>query len=264
MPKKIASLYLKKSPLVLVLAQVRFSPILKMSDYVPEIQEKLRHTGYPRFRSQQTHEVVFGPEPHFRRGNRWVFLNKDQSEAAILANSFVVMETNKYDSFEGFSSRFGLVLGEIGDILNPMLCDRLGLRYVNLIRPQLEENTDTYLQPRLLGLRPNDLGIQKLLNQFESQALTPMGQLVIRLHQNDKGMFLPPDLAPGSVTFDLRIPPESTITLLDIDHFSEKDRDFERHHLIDELWSLHEYNEKAFLASVTETALERWNQESGA
>ena len=51
MPRQNPPLKLRYSPLVMVLAQVRFSPVLKMADYVPAIQEKLRREGY---------QLVFG------------------------------------------------------------------------------------------------------------------------------------------------------------------------------------------------------------
>ena len=37
------ALKLERSPLILVLSQIRFSPVLKMADFVPDIQEKMRH-----------------------------------------------------------------------------------------------------------------------------------------------------------------------------------------------------------------------------
>ena len=41
MNRTLPPLKLSKSPLVLVLCQVRFTPILAMADYVPRIQDHL-------------------------------------------------------------------------------------------------------------------------------------------------------------------------------------------------------------------------------
>ena len=38
---------LSKQPLVLVLCQVRFSPVRKMADYIPAIQEEFRRHAFP-------------------------------------------------------------------------------------------------------------------------------------------------------------------------------------------------------------------------
>ena len=38
---------LTHAPLSLVLAQVRFSPLFLMGEYVPRIQDQLRQKGYP-------------------------------------------------------------------------------------------------------------------------------------------------------------------------------------------------------------------------
>jgi len=36
---------LKKSPLAMVLAQVKFAPVLQIQKYIPELQEELRKKG---------------------------------------------------------------------------------------------------------------------------------------------------------------------------------------------------------------------------
>ena len=103
--RKEPALKLKKSPLVFVLSQVRFSPILKMENYVPDIQEDLRKQGFPRYKKEDIQQVSFGgPDIRAERDNRWVFSSRDQTEAIVLAPTFVVYETTNYDVFETFVS----------------------------------------------------------------------------------------------------------------------------------------------------------------
>ena len=47
--------------LVLVLGQVRFSPVRQMSDYIPAIQEEFRRHGFPIERAGKVQQLIFGP-----------------------------------------------------------------------------------------------------------------------------------------------------------------------------------------------------------
>jgi uncharacterized protein (TIGR04255 family) len=67
---------------------------------------------------------------------------------------------------------------------------------------------------------------------------------------------MPPELALAR-----EVPEGARITLLDIDHFWEGSKDYDPGDLIECLWQLHEYTEKAFLSSVTDVALARWGKQ---
>ncbi|MCD4747822.1 MAG: TIGR04255 family protein [Thermoanaerobaculales bacterium] len=252
---------LRNSPLVMVLAQVRFAPVLKMADYVPAIQEKLRRNGYPRFGSQKIREIALGPQPEVRQAQRWLFANKENNESVVLSNDFIVLETSRYTVFEDFAKHLETVLGVIGEETDLSLVHRLGLRFVDLILPEDDESLDEYIKPQLHGLQADDLAVDELLNQFESRGQTREGQLVVRLHQNNKGAFLPPDLGSTHLAFASSPQKDVLATLLDIDHFSEQDRDYDVPALINAMWELHVYTGKAFNSSVTDKALECWGKE---
>jgi uncharacterized protein (TIGR04255 family) len=260
MARKEARLHLQNSPLIMVLAQVRFSPVLKMAEFVPQLQEQLRHQGYPRFRAAQVNELELGAQPRVTQQDRWFFADKDNHEAVVLASDFIVLETSKYDCFEEFSARLKSLLEILGNGVEVGLSERLGLRYVDLILPSLGETLDQYLQPGLRGLRASDLETKNVLNRFEARGQTNLGQLVLKLHQNDTGSFLPPDLLLAELTYDRTVEQGTVVTLLDIDHFSEQSRDYDPEALLKTMWELHEYTEKAFRSSITPLALERWGQ----
>jgi uncharacterized protein (TIGR04255 family) len=46
-----------------------------------------------------------------------------------------------------------------------------------------------------------------------------------------------------------------------MDHFMHVDDDFIVQDIVDNLWSLHDHQMKAFAASVTEPAMEEWSNE---
>ncbi|NOZ79924.1 MAG: TIGR04255 family protein, partial [Acidobacteria bacterium] len=190
MKRQQPPLKLRNSPLVMVLAQVRFAPVLQMAEYVPALQESLRHKGCPRFEAQTIREIVFGPQVKVKEAERWVFANAKNTEAVVLSKDFVVLETNRYTVFEDFANRLETILEILGTEVELSLAHRLGLRFVDMILPRDGEDLQEYLRPQLHGLKPQDLGVEELLNQFESRGRTTEGQLVIRLHQNTQGAFL--------------------------------------------------------------------------
>ena len=247
----------------MVLAQVRISAVLKMKEHVPAIQEQLRHQGFPRFGEQRVHEVQLVPEPLFTQRERWRFADRDAREAVVLAQDFIVLETSRYGCFEEFTERLQKVLGVVGSAIGAQatISERLGLRYVDLILPEPDEQPNDYLQQKLHGLRAEDLALEKMLNRFEARGQTPLGQLVVKLHQNEEGAILPPDLMASELAQGRKVQSGGLITLLDIDHYSIQSRDYDPPALIDAMWQLHDYTEKAFLSAVTPLALERWGRE---
>ena len=59
---KKQSVKLPRAPLIFVLAQVRFNPVLKMESYVPDIQEYLRHHEFPRYRLENIQNIMIGTD----------------------------------------------------------------------------------------------------------------------------------------------------------------------------------------------------------
>ena len=258
MGRKIKALELSASPLVLVLAQVRISPVLKMEDYIPAIQEQMRHQGFPKFRPVQTREVIFSPQAQFRESIKWVFLNKECTQAATVSHGAVAFHTNTYKAFEDFSTSLGNVLSMVSEEVGVSIAERIGLRYVDLILPGDDESLEQYLADGLHGIKPSDVDVQRLLAFYEARCETIMGRLLIRLHQYDNGAILPPDLMPPDLNYTTEVQSGKTVTLLDTDHSSEEARDFKVESLIEDMWGLHEYTDKAFRSSVTSFALSQW------
>jgi len=262
--RKQDALKLERSPLVLVLSQIRFPAVLKMHEYIETIQDALRGQGFPRFEEEQVQQVTFGgPGPKVELGKRWAFSSRDKTEAVILAPAFVVYETSKYDVFETFTKRLSPVLDLIREQTKTEFAEGLGLRYLDLIRPTEEQTASDFLRERVRGLSQEDLGAKHSRHQFITQATTEHGELNIRCFENTGPEFLPPDLVSTHLEFqvDLDELAGETYRILDIDHLTKTEVDFTSEVLIEKLWDLHEYSSKAFCASVTKDAIEFWKKE---
>jgi uncharacterized protein (TIGR04255 family) len=248
---------------VLVLAQVKISAVLRIESYVPDIQERLRRQGYPKFGVTQIQQISMGQnaQPQVQNLKRWLFADKDQRWAASLAPDFVTLETSRYETFDHFLGRLETVLKIVGEVAEVALAERLGLRYVNAILPARSESLNEYLDPGLRGLAKTELGIEKSIYRFETKGTTPVGTLVVRLTQRDDGAYLPADLTTAGLRFDLSLDKANLVTVLDIDHFSTEQREFLPALLLNQIDQLHGFSESAFKAAVTQEALERWGLE---
>jgi len=247
---------------VFVLAQVRFSPIAKMADFVPQIQESLRKKGFPGFELRKIQEFTLGSAPQVSQSLRWFFSNRDKTASVILSTDFVVLATSVYKHFEDFIASFEKALVAVRDASAPSFASRVGLRYVDLIRPAEGERLDEYLQPGLGGIRAEDIEAESVLHQFHLRARTQAGTLSLRLWQNKEGTVLPPDMAGDEIAFRIQSPqPGELLTILDLDHYTETERDFSPDLQLADLWTLHDGTDLAFRKIVTGKALERWGNE---
>jgi uncharacterized protein (TIGR04255 family) len=255
---------LLNGPLVYVLAQVVISPILQMKQYIPEIQEELRKGGYPRFQEDQIQDVIFGPQPQTRMSLRWTFLDAGGHNSVVISNNFIVLETSAYQTFEKFAEDLGKVLSVVNKFAQISLVERIGLRYVNLIRPNQNELLDDYLYSGLLGLPNNREGTKRLISQYESRDQSDIGgEIIVRLLQATGKGFLPPDLEVNHLTFSIRDPHQENELkgILDIDHFLIAQSEFNSKRLVESIWQLHKWTKQAFEISVTPSALKAWGKE---
>jgi uncharacterized protein (TIGR04255 family) len=262
MKTKYPKLRLNRSPLVYVLAQIVISPILKMQEYIPTIQEKLRYKGYIKYKHAPIQEIVLAPHIQTTTTDRWFFSNKNDQEAVIISPQFIALETSSYDVFDTFVKSFKEVLSILEDVTKVSLAERVGLRYVDVISPTEGQELKDYLQPGLLGISPEEFGATKSLYRFETNTLTSVGQLVLRLYQSDNGSYLPPDITLESLKPTLKVEQGEIVTILDIDHFSFNQCDFVPDDLVEVLWQLHQYSGRAFRSAITTKALELWEAES--
>ena len=246
------------APLVFVLAQVRFPAVLKMSKYVPEIQDLLRQQGFTGYAEEQMQQVIFGPQIKTEIGNRWVFANRDRREAVVLATNFVVYETTKYEVFGTLADRFRGVLRIIKEQAGLQFAEQLGLRYVDLIRQGKGMELRDFLREPLRGLTSDDLGTTSAQCQFVIQAKTPYGDLHIRSFEGSGGDFMPPDLASTHLEYSVTLSQEEIFRILDFDHISRGEVDFDAETVLDKMHALHESTSRAFHAAVTPEAIEYW------
>lgn len=250
------------APLIYALAQVVISPVLKMGDHVPEIQDKLRKVGFPKFKETVAQEIQFDPsagQPPAKK--RWGFFNRDNTQAISLTDNFLVLHVSDYTNFEDFAEVLEVGLNVLKEVAAPELSERLGLRYVDLVRLKEGEGFGKYLKPGLLGFHVEGASEMDTLTRCETVMDTEYGKLVSCSTRYNDGTFLPPGIGAEELEFEeIRRPPEGEmVNVLDFDHFSLETRDFIVDDILNCFAKMHEYTGAAFKEAITDFALKTWN-----
>jgi uncharacterized protein (TIGR04255 family) len=267
LPRRITVRKLEHAPLVQTLAQVRFAAVLDMADRVPALQREFKTIGFPRYQETQFPQLVLLKEgqPQVQFAKHWQFLSADRSSALVLSTDFVTLVSSAYSTFEQFLVPLCTAAAHLSTIGSVELMDRVGLRYIDLIRPRAGETIAAYVQPQLLGLSEDSLkahGAHRTNVGSETQFTTRYGTLVVKLRQLAAGTYLPPDLNSELLTSRVDIAPEESGFALDCDHFREGlGTGFDSSELEKLLWNLHDVVVDAFKAAVTTHALTVWGPE---
>jgi len=231
---------------------------MAVEKFIPDIQEQLRHKGFPRFVRGQIQEVLLQADspPKFNITDRFEFQNKDGTVGIVLTPTSFAVQTNSYSKFEDFEEIVATTLIVINRVLNITLAERVGLRYVDLVRLNQDEKWSDYLQSGLLGIDPENVSAKAWIGRYESLGTTDLGKLVIRCSQSEQ--ILPPDLFPTSLNYKTELKAGEIATLLDFDHFVEKSNDFDTRSIVSLIGELHDSIDIVFRKSVTSNALARW------
>ena len=261
---------LAAQPLVLVLCQVRFSAVRQMERYIPAIQEVFRRNEFPIEKAGKVHQVTFGPgggaPVQVVEQQRWEYRNRAETWSILVMQDSVVLQTTAYTRFEDFAKRLKLA---VGTVLSESEQDRLGvvhrvgLRYIDVVRPSAGKDFRHYVRAGLHGLSDHVFQAGQHLVQAQSAGRTQVGgiagTMVVRVVQNDQGAELPPDLASAAPRFTPRAEAGEMVTLIDMDHFVEGNFDADVGWVVARTFEMHDHIIETFHEHVvTPQAIEEW------
>jgi len=232
-----------------------------IGDYVPRIHAKLRRK-FPIVNESVIQEVLLlsgAPSPAPYR--RWEMVSRDKNRSVVLTSNFVVFQTSAYTVFEEFLADLAEAVDVVATEVEAVQIERVGLRYIDLVRPSDRRSWRDYVRPGLHGFESSILKPHTQSQLFQSVAETDRGTLVVRLFQNREAKILPPDLVNGGLirNVDPAPQPGELLTLLDLDHYSTPNIEYERGCVEREGWALHDGLDHVFRESlVTPAALETW------
>lgn len=250
---------LVKSPLIYVVAQVRIGAVLKMADYVPEIQERMRKAGYSLYRESEVRELELGPSGTTTRVTPlWAFDRIDRTTGFSVQTGSVALQTTAYDTHETFFADLQQGLEIVQDVVGIAASERLGLRYVDAFQASADHTLADYLKEGLRGVGLEHIGARRPRSFTNLIMETDVGgRLVVRIGLNPEGV-LPPNLVPQHLVSAQAFDANRPVGILDYDHFVEKSEVFSIERAMDRFNGLHGILSEAFRETVSDFALEDW------
>lgn len=205
---------LKNAPLVEVVCQVKFPPILRINTEEPsDFQEAIRHK-FPKIEIEQGFLLRVpkpgsggtpSAEPQSKKTYR--FHTKDEGTAVSLASDFFALSTKQYTHWRDFSDYLRLTEEAVKRVYTPSYATRIGLRYINRLT---SENTGHKALGEILSvLNPG------LIGYTQSEVWSTPGEMQSRLLLSDDDAQL--NLRTGYG----RSEDDGPFFVLDLDYFDE-------------------------------------------
>ena len=216
---------LARAPLVNVIAQVRFPAVMKIEDsaFVANFQEAIRN-DYPILRSERQLGVLIGPggvRPQ-DAGTVWRFETKDPATWQVtLTPTFVSLSAKQYTCRSDLLERLTVVLRALEGWLQPNVCDRIGIRYVDRVTGSQLARISTLVRPEILGVGGDEatLGGAEIVHS--------MSDAMFRLDDSSqlRGRW---GRLPAGATYDPGIEPaRESSWVLDLDHYTSRSEEFD-------------------------------------
>jgi len=247
-------LLLVRSPLVRVVAQVRFSSVLRIDtkDGIAAFQDYIR-ADYPLFESvaAQQMQLDIGANGPVMRSVPSTVLRFSDAERTIqlsLTTDTATLEATTYEGRGRFLARLAKILARVEGEFAPGLVLRIGMRYVN----RIEDDTALIRLPELVA--SNLIGVaQPELRAFVSQVLSEAS-----IEVEEGRLLLRWGVLPPNATIDpfLLVPVNRSTWVFDVDVFSEKQRAFSGQDLSLLFQKLSERAYAVFRYAITPAGLE--------
>lgn len=253
---------LTKQPLVMVLAEFRFSTILQIGNYVPLFQDLVRH-NFPHFSTMKQQEIVVEPQGlKINQNDAWLFQSADKKSAYLLDKDRITFLTAEYNRFPDFLSHCQTAIKFVQDDIKPALILRIGLRYSNAILPTYpEEMIENYTQEAICNTSIGETFGDQLRHMNESIFKTKSGILAVRSLYGELNTTVWQDLTDVPIAIKKVMTPSKRI-LLDFDNFwspeEGESQSFFTDFIIDKTTALHQNSRKAFWGITTDNGREVW------
>jgi uncharacterized protein (TIGR04255 family) len=260
MERILPLLRLSLSPLLLVLAQVRFSPILQMDRFIPSIQERFRNEGFPKFQAMQSTTIQIPGIPAVSQNPTvyWEFMDREDKKSIVIGTESIAFSVSDYSTFEDFRVGLQIALLTVQETVKLELRTRLGLRYVNLIIPEKGKRVSDYVHAEILGLSRDELPLQRLAYGSQLVCKSEIGRFTLRCAHQIGGLVLPLDLQLIRLALNKPRVLDQEFCVLDFDHSVEQQSDFDLAAVSTAFHELNTVLDQGFRAAVTPEALKEW------
>lgn len=217
---------LSRSPLVSVIAQVRFPAVMKIEaddGFVATFQETIR-ADYPVLRRERQLGVMVGPrgvQPQ-DAGTLWRFEAQDPDAWQVtLAPNFVSLSARRYTCRSDLLARLTVVLHALEGWLHPRVCDRVGVRYVDRVTGDALAHLSQLVRPEVLGVAGDEAAVDS------AEVVHALSDTLFRLDDGSQlhGRW---GRLPAGATYDPGIEPAREPSwVLDLDQYTSEPEHFD-------------------------------------
>ena len=148
---------LDRAPLKEVVCQVRFQPILAITETQPTAYQERLRKHFPKFEVRralhfeevQSSGIVAGLGP-----NEYALSSSDGAWHSTIGLNFIALTTQAYTNWNDFKKRIGTIYTAFRASYDDVVIGRIGLRFINELR---YDNTAAKTEAELVGIVNNDL-----------------------------------------------------------------------------------------------------------
>jgi uncharacterized protein (TIGR04255 family) len=219
--------------------------------------------GYPTYGEMAVDAVNRTPDRiMFRKKSVMVFLDSEEVFQFILAEDSVIVQTSHYSTFDEFAEQLRTVIPVIQELLGDRKITRIGLRYVNRLRPAHGRTFADYLEPRLLGFPLEGHDGDEFFWRSDNFYPVENGSMSIRCSHLESPSLLPPGVEPLGLKYkDQGLnSAESSAVVLDIDCHSRPDCAFNLEAMFPKIQDLNDRATRLFMKSITPYARSEWQE----
>lgn len=249
-----AEVPLPESPLVRVIGQVRFPPVLSLEnrDFIAPFQEAIRST-YPVLRPEHTQGIMLGPQGVAPGPKQiaWRFSDVEGGWRVSIAPEFVAIETTSYTSRGDFLKRLQFVVEAFAEHVEPALMQRLGVRYIDRVTGDALADISRLVRQEVLGI---------VALPFSEHAHHSLTETVFAMPGSKEQFLARWGKVPAGATVDPSAiePIAEPSWVLDIDMFSNEEHPFAAEEIVNTARRFTERLYTVFRWAVTDDFLRRY------
>lgn len=248
---KAEEVLLPRAPLIAVLGQVRFEPILSIQNPInfAPFQDAVR-SQYPILRKEMRFSARLTAEGAVKNKTAiWRLFDPTEKWRISLSSDFIAIQTMEYKSRDEFLNKFKFALEALNTHFQPGLVTRTGIRYIDKLSGDDLGKIRELVKPELLGVLSSE--IQESIKASINEAHFEIGS-----HR----LFSRWGLIPPNGTIDPAvIKPQNTVSwILDIDTTNPVRKTWNLNQLSEEFSELADINYSFFRWAVKKEFLENF------
>ncbi|MCQ8848098.1 TIGR04255 family protein [Alteromonas stellipolaris] len=267
---------LKDAPVQFVLCKISCGDLPSFDSlHLANVQEVFRKNNYPHYTQAETNDIELqhGAGLQVRQHRRIThhFISNSYLDGIAVSGGDLFVYTRNYENFETFIEKIINAHSLFAKTAEIDTVVRIGIRYIDLIRPSENLSLEDYLESFILSPKftQSNGGLKPRTSFSQHSYKTDLNSLIVlrssagrdlKIVPDDLFQMIEPMLSKAEENYLLN-PINSVTALIDTDHFIkfrslENANDLNLRGLIDRM---HECTSSIFFECVTDKALKEWN-----